>query len=298
MTSLTPATTTLSYPNPLVPRYGSDNNSTNNNTSTGSIVGYAFFGLFTIWFWGTILVIILAIPVLIVLWIYRQTLGRIINPRIGPPLKRRRDRRQRQRIERSECIALQVRRERQRRTWASEDLQRARTDGGRRVHAERPVRDVVRDLERGLGSRSKTKFGFPKLPAELRLQIYADLDYGTALRLEQVCRFFRNDVPAQGVDREQRATYLYHAETFAKNKERLACFSCLRILPLTAFMDEQRRGEYARFGVMESERICFECQMQKGHVPWTRRWRWMLYKGLSRLHVRNSRTAPNRRHRR
>lgn len=141
---------------------------------------------------------------------------------------------------------------------------------------------VLADLSAVLHYRSK-RCGLFDLPTELRMQIYANLDYGTALRLERVCRYFREDVPAQGVDREQRATYVYHAETFAKNKGRLACYSCVRILPRDAFDGDQRSGKYERFGIMELERICAKCQIKKGGISWATRYRSSVGRGAWKL---------------
>ena len=63
------------------------------------------------------------------------------------------------------------------------------------------------------------------------MEVYSYLDLGMALRLHRVNRFVRNDNPEESIDREQRATFVYHADTFQHNQRagRLACFSCLKL---------------------------------------------------------------------
>ena len=118
-------------------------------------------------------------------------------------------------------------------------------------------------------------FIFEELPAELRLQIYSHLNLGDALVLGSVCQSFRNDRPDDGVGREQRATYVYHAETFKRNREqhRLGCFTCLRVLDRNAFRESQRTGAFDLFGTMEFERICFDCEVTKGTIDKVWFWR-------------------------
>ncbi len=102
-------------------------------------------------------------------------------------------------------------------------------------------------------------FSFANLPAELRIQIYGLLDYGTALRLSQVDRFFRFDRPFNSIDREQRLTFVFYAESFPQNKGRLACYECLRVRSRGDYLVEYRSGEFNRFGAREMERRCFDC---------------------------------------
>ena len=159
-----------------------------------------------------------------------------------------------------------------------------------------PVSELIarvrwhRLIRLGEGRRSATSnihniaSGYEKLPKELRLQIYSYLDYGAALSLSQASRYFLRDAPAEGVDREQRATYVYHAETFKKNRKRLACFVCLRVLERNAFEKANRRGEYDRFGALEFERICFECSVDKGHVSSFELWKRTTARRVRRIY--------------
>ena len=109
---------------------------------------------------------------------------------------------------------------------------------------------------------------FERLPAEIRLEIYSYLNYSTALKLSRVSRYFKNDKPADGVDREQRATYIYHAETFRRNRKRLACYSCLRVRPRAEFLKDKRKGDFDQYGPKQYDRVCFDCQTEKGQIPW------------------------------
>ena len=128
--------------------------------------------------------------------------------------------------------------------------------------------DWVVDLENG--QEVLKGFRLHDLPAEIRLMIYSELDYGTALTLMKVNKFFYFDRPGNGVDREQRATFVYHAESFVRNKGRLACYGCLRMREKGEFEEGQRTGEFERFALLELERRCFDCRVEKGVVAWPR----------------------------
>lgn len=93
-----------------------------------------------------------------------------------------------------------------------------------------------------------------------------------AMRLSCVNRFLRDDKPYESIDREQRATYVYHADTFLHNRKqgRLSCFSCLRVRDKIEFSEDLRTGDYKRFGIKETDRRCFDCQVKKGEITWGR----------------------------
>ena len=159
----------------------------------------------------------------------------------------------------------------ERRRWAVADLEKA-TVGSFAVD-EREV-DRFSDCastSQGQGSdesnfRSR-QCSLTKLPAELRIKIYSHLDYGSALGLTCTDRFFYRDAPAEAIPKEQRATYVWHAETFMKNKDRLACFSCLRLLGREWFAEEMRKGRFAKYGDIEFDRVCWRCELnQNGTV--------------------------------
>ena len=115
-------------------------------------------------------------------------------------------------------------------------------------------------------------FQFESLPAELRIHIYSLLDYGTALRLAQVNRFFYYDRPFNSIDREQRVTFLYYADSFARNKGRLACYECLRVRSRSDFLPEHRSGDLDRFGNREMDRRCYDCVVKIQDVEKKRLW--------------------------
>lgn len=96
---------------------------------------------------------------------------------------------------------------------------------------------------------------------------------GMALRLKSVNKFFWYDKPEETIDREQRATFIYHMDTFQHNRRagRLACYTCLRLRGKNEFSEDQRTGDFKRFGVQETERRCFDCQVAQREVTWTKR---------------------------
>jgi hypothetical protein len=154
-----------------------------------------------------------------------------------------------------------------------------------RFAQSRTNRAQVRDLDLEIGIHRYRRNCFYNLPAELRLEIYSYLDYGQALRLQSVSRFFRNDYPYEAIDREQRATYVYHAETWAgnKRKEKLGCYTCLRLLPMGSFSKENKTKERQRYGLDDVGRICRACEDKRSWVGLWRAWRVKVENGRRRL---------------
>lgn len=92
--------------------------------------------------------------------------------------------------------------------------------------------------------------------------IYLYLDPLSALHLSMTSSFFHSSDEnlMSFVDREQRATYAFLAESFPHNRRRLACYTCLRVLPVPqAFSVEQFTLERRRCGEREFERCCRTC---------------------------------------
>lgn len=176
-----------------------------------------------------------------------------------------RSRQARQFREEGRILALDERRLLVRKRWAEEDgMDEKRTakifGAGNR-----------KDLERGVGRSHQpvSKIcGLERLPAELRIDIYAYLDCCSALSLETTNRFFHHDRVLRCIDQNDRATYVYHAETFRKNHDRLACFGCLRVRDPSVFTTRNRSGDFRKFGVNEFERLCFDCEVEKGLTRW------------------------------
>jgi hypothetical protein len=217
----------------------------------GTIVLVSFLSAF-----APILIIPFILPYLIVKKLYNLT--------IGPPIRRRKERKRAAWTQRNNRATELAYRGFRRHEWAREELQLARKESRR---PNLPL-DWVVDLE--TGTRVLKAFRFQDLPAEIRLMIYSEFDYGTALNLMRVNRFFYFDKPANGIDREQRATYVYHTETFSQNKDRLACYGCLRIREKGDFEVMHRTGEFERFALSELERRCFDCRADKGEICWPR----------------------------
>lgn len=191
-----------------------------------------------------------------ILWVWKKTLK--------SPLERYNERKRQERIERN-CRGIELRnRGYTRDAWARDELALAEKDGRR---PNLPLL-LIHNLEGGF--KQMQIFRFEELPAELRLQVYSELDYGTALRLARVSKFFYYDRPANGVDKEQRATWVYHAETFVHNsrRKRLACYGCLRVRESEEFERQMRTEDFERFAYQELERKCFDCRIKEGAIPY------------------------------
>ncbi|KAK5175728.1 uncharacterized protein LTR77_000867 [Saxophila tyrrhenica] len=85
------------------------------------------------------------------------------------------------------------------------------------------------------GSSDDTTCRLQTLPVELRLLIYSHMHYDSALALERASRHFYNDIPHQAIDVETKTVGVLLAEASQHNKDRLACYYCLRVLPMEAF---------------------------------------------------------------
>ena len=247
----------------LTARSTSTTSSSVNYSRPGAIAGLVWFGIIgTI---GLVAFLCVCAPILVTPFIPPYLLvKKLYNLTIAPPIRRRKERKRAAWTQRNNRATELAYRGFRRQEWAREELQLARKEGRR---ANLPL-DWVVDVE--TGKRVSRGFRFQDLPAEIRLLIYSEFDYGTALNLMRVNRFFYFDKPAKGIDREQRATYVYHAETFTQNKDRLACYGCLRIREKDAFEEMCRTGDFERFAVLDLERRCFDCRVEKGELAWPR----------------------------
>jgi hypothetical protein len=181
-----------------------------------------------------------------------------------------------------------------RRCWARDDLAHVRREklplinesehcDNWPLHNEQELRNNNQENESKATEQtvSPQVFHFAKLPAELRIQIYGLLDYGTALKLLRANRFFYFERPHESIDKEQRMTFLFYAEAFSHNRRRLACYECLRARSHGDFLEEYRNGEFGRFGDRELERWCFDCVAKTADANVSRMklwrfrfWRW------------------------
>ena len=158
--------------------------------------------------------------------------------------------------------------------WTLADERESRTDD-REVDTKGPEQTVTAQV-----------FHFATLPAELRIQIYQLFDYGTALRLSSVNRFFYFERPYESIDREQRMTFLFYAEAFAHNKgRRLACYDCLRARSRGDFLEEYRTGEFGLFVDRELESRCFDCiaKTADASISRSRLWRFRFWRWRVRV---------------
>jgi hypothetical protein len=255
-------------------------------TSPGAIAGLVIFGIFFVIFIVGFVVTcinagacngecaaVLCCPVIWPFLVARKLcevagVTKLYDRTIGPPIRRRDRRIRAARAARNNRATELHNRGYERQKWAREEMQLARKE--RRV--PNLPRSWIAELEASWKKKKSKYFRFHELPAEIRLQIYSYFDYGTALNLMQVSKFFYRDRPEDGIEMEQRAAYLFHAETFARNKDRLACFGCSRMRERVAFEVQRRTGEFERYAERDVERRCFDCQVKGGEIA-RPRWR-------------------------
>ena len=203
---------------------------------------------------------------------------------------------------RAEVVKLRRAWEGNRREWAKSDLETARSEKAALFQPEEVSKDrktsTTATVQSVQTSTGPGKSRLETLPPELRIEVYRYLDYGILLRLKSVSRFFWYDTPEENIDREQRATFVYHADTFQHNRKagRLACYTCLKLRSKNDFSEDCRTGDFKRFGSQETERRCFDCQVTNNEVTWTRRLgrRWdRLEARIWNRFRRSSTTAPS-----
>ena len=99
------------------------------------------------------------------------------------------------------------------------------------------------------------------LPPELHLQIFASLNYKTAIALSQTNRLFHAIVSPKACSSEDKQQFVRSVERSAFNKVQFnfGCYRCYRVLPSTAFADNQLKGPRGRMGLKWLERFCVAC---------------------------------------
>lgn len=191
------------------------------------------------------------------------------------------------RRQRKEVVRLRRQWRDERRELARGDIEEARSEkSGLFVSSEK-----VEDVDEPQIRESRPQSGesrLERLPAELRMEIYSYLDYGMALTLGRANRFIQRDEPWESIDREQRAIFVYHADTFKHNQkaDRLACFSCLRVRAKGNFDEANRTGAFTRYGLRDIERMCLDCRSATKKMKFGESMVWRLGKWEKRTYNR------------
>ena len=99
------------------------------------------------------------------------------------------------------------------------------------------------------------------LPRELHLQIFASLNYKTAIALSQTNRLFHAIVSPQACATDDKQRLVRRVEGLRINVEdsNFGCYRCYRVLPFTAFADNQLKGPRGKNGRKKLERFCVAC---------------------------------------
>ena len=97
------------------------------------------------------------------------------------------------------------------------------------------------------------------LPAELLLIIIEYLDYGSVLSLSRTNRFFWDTSPADYLVEEDKLDYVLPAEGWKHNRNRLACFLCMKVRGKKHFDKRNQSIFLKKYGESELARRCKEC---------------------------------------
>ncbi len=111
-----------------------------------------------------------------------------------------------------------------------------------------------------------SKVGLCDLPPELQDFIIPILHPSAAIALLQTCRWYHSEVSLRRLDYNQVRVYLHELELLPRNDNNYACFSCLRLKPITSFTTAQVGAKNSRNGVSSTKRSCLECDVQKGKI--------------------------------
>ena len=101
------------------------------------------------------------------------------------------------------------------------------------------------------------------LPTELQHHIVLNLHPSAALALKQTNRYFQSHIFLYRLDRFKVNQYLHHVELRPRHRDSYACFTCLRVRPMTAFTASQLGSKTgSRNSAYSYGRFCLDCGIE------------------------------------
>lgn len=100
------------------------------------------------------------------------------------------------------------------------------------------------------------------LPTELQHHIVLKIHPSAAIALKQTNRYFHAHISLYRLNPLEVKQYLHEVELRPRHRENYACFTCLRVRPMTAFTVSQLGTKTSRNGAYTSGRFCLDCGVE------------------------------------
>ena len=100
------------------------------------------------------------------------------------------------------------------------------------------------------------------LPTELQHHIVLNLHPSAAIALKQANRYFHTHISLHRLDPLKVKQYLHEVELRPRHRERYACFTCLRVRPMTVFPASQLGAKTSKSGAYSCGRFCLDCGVE------------------------------------
>ena len=100
------------------------------------------------------------------------------------------------------------------------------------------------------------------LPTELQHAIVLNLPPSAAIALKQTNRYFYTYISLYRLDPLKVKRYLHEVELRPRHRENYACYTCLRVKPMTAFTASQLGVKTSRGSAYLLERFCLDCGIE------------------------------------
>ena len=100
------------------------------------------------------------------------------------------------------------------------------------------------------------------LPTEIQHQIVLNLHPSAAIALKQTNQYFNACISLYRLDPFQVKRYLHEVELRSRHRDSYACFTCLRVRPMTAFTASQLGAKTRSNNAYAYERFCLDCGIE------------------------------------
>lgn len=100
------------------------------------------------------------------------------------------------------------------------------------------------------------------LPTELQHHIVLNLHPSAAIALKQTNRYFHTHISLHRLNPVTVKQYIHEVELQPRHSDGYACFTCLRVRPMTAFTVSQLGAKTSKGGAYSSGRFCLDCGVE------------------------------------
>lgn len=100
------------------------------------------------------------------------------------------------------------------------------------------------------------------LPLELQHHIALNLHPSAAIALKQTNRYFHTHISLYKLDPLKVKRYLHEVQLRPRHRDSYACFTCLRVRPMSAFTASQLDVKTRNHRTYPYERYCLDCGVE------------------------------------